>query len=57
MRDALTSNISFGFADVSPADAFEALPEDIKRAVARHADEIRTPEELKRFVERIRRRK
>lgn len=45
---------SFGFADISPAGYFDSLPDDIKAAVERHANEFETPEDMKQFVELLR---
>lgn len=57
MYNGLGGLFSFGFADISPAGYFDSLPDDIKAAVERHANEFETPEDMKQFVELLRRRR
>lgn len=57
MYDGFRGLFSFGFADVSAAGYFDGLPDDLKAAVERHANEFETPEDMKQFVELLRRRR
>lgn len=56
MYDGFRGLFSFGFADVSAAGYFDSLPDDLKAAVERHANEFETPEDMEQFVELLRRR-
>lgn len=56
MDNRVSGNVSFGFADVSWADEFDRLPDSLKRAVERRAGQFETADDLRRFVEQMRRR-